>query len=136
LDFFPDVFRPVAPDGEPGDLVQSVTGLLETMRNRWLPGAGISDAVPIHVTEHGWPTGGARSETRQARVVEAVIGCVHQLAIPLNIERYTHFALRDAEHERPNAEQSLFHFFGLTRADYSRKPAFETFRRLIDEFGQ
>ena len=33
VDFFPDVFRRVAPDGEPGDLRSSVAGVLETMRN-------------------------------------------------------------------------------------------------------
>ncbi|MGB2668266.1 MAG: hypothetical protein WAK48_30035 [Candidatus Acidiferrum sp.] len=32
LDFFPDVFRPLAPDGQQGDLKQSVRGVLETLR--------------------------------------------------------------------------------------------------------
>ena len=133
LDFFPDVFRPMA--GQPGELVSGVTAVMETMRTVWLPNAGIPDSVPMHVTEHGWPTGAHRTEARQAEVIEGVIVCLHGLAESLNIERYMHFALRDAQHEQPGLQQSLFHFFGLTRADYRRKPAFETYRRLIEECG-
>jgi hypothetical protein len=29
----------------------------------------------------------------------------------------------------------LFHFFGVMTANYERKPAFETFRRLVSELG-
>jgi hypothetical protein len=53
----------------------------------------------------------------------------------LNVERYMHFALRDAQLAQPGAGQTLFHFFGLTRADYSRKPAYDVFRGLVNELG-
>jgi hypothetical protein len=135
LDFFPDVFRPLAPDGEPGDLVRGVGGVLATMRNEWLPSAGIPAHVPIHVTENGWPTGPDRSEARQAAVVEKVVRAIEDAREALNVGRYMHFALRDAQVAQPGAGQTLFHFFGLTRADYSRKPAFDVFRGLIQELG-
>ncbi|HXM40370.1 MAG TPA: hypothetical protein VN924_03915 [Bryobacteraceae bacterium] len=136
LDFFPDVFRRVAPDGQPGDLRSSVTGVLETMRSVWLPAAGIPNRVPIHIAEHGWPTGAGRHPERQAEVLDTVIRTVHDLADRLNIERYMLFALRDVEQPRATNENNLFCFFGIATADYAHKPAFGAFRSLIQELGR
>jgi len=135
LDFFPDVFRSVSPDGQPGDLISSVVGVLETMRSVWLPMAGIPEGVPIHITEHGWPTSAGRGMDRQAAVLEQVIRTVHSNRRRLNIERYTLFALRDVSLRNPGNEKNLFHFFGVMTANYERKPAFETLRRLVSELG-
>ncbi len=135
LDFFPDVFRPAAPDGEPGDLRDSVRLVLETMRNDWLPAAGIGPDIPIDVAEHGWPTGPARSPERQAQVLETVVQAVWEMRERLNIARYTHFALRDADSSTPEVTDDIFHHFGITYEDYSPKPAYGVFRRLIGELG-
>jgi hypothetical protein len=135
LDFFPDVFRPVAPPGTPGDLISSVTGILETMRNVWLPAAGIGNQTPIHITEHGWPTGPNRSPAQQAETLETVIRAIHALAARLNIERYTLFDLRDVIPADTSADSHLFNFFGITTADYHPKPAFSVIRTLIQELG-
>jgi hypothetical protein len=135
LDFFPDVFRPVAPDGEPGDLRQSVTTVIETMRREWLPAAGISADVPIHIAENGWPTGPTRSYERQAEVLETVIRTVYAQRERLNIERYTLFSLRDTDSSRPELAGDIFYHFGLTRDDYTPKPAFHVYRSLIAEMG-
>lgn len=131
LDFFPDVFRPVAPDGEPGDLRQMVVAVLRVMREQWLPAAGIAASVPIHITENGWPTGPGRSERRQAEVVEIIVRTIATHADEFNIAQYTHFDLRDADSDNPD----LFHQFGLLRHDYSPKPAFDTYRHLIADLG-
>jgi hypothetical protein len=32
-------------------------------------------------------------------------------------------------------EANLFYFFGIMTASYEKKPAFETFRRLVQELG-
>jgi hypothetical protein len=135
LDFFPDVFRPVARNGEPGDLASSVVEVIETLRQVWMPAAGIPDRVAIHITEHGWPTGIGRPEERQAEVLESVIRTVHDLSDRLNIERYMLFDLRDVDHAGGEREDNLFRFFGITRADYWLKPGFATFQRLIGELG-
>ena len=86
LDFFPDVFRPVAADGQSGDLTSSVAGILETMRSVWLPSAGIPARVPIHIAEHGWPTSADRTPDRQAEVIERVVRTVHPNRGRLNID--------------------------------------------------
>lgn len=133
LDFFPDVFRPLASDGQPGDLVSAAAGILEMMRNIWLPAAQIPQSVAIHITEHGWPTGPARPAERQAVALEKVIRTVHSLRARLNIERYTLFGLRDVDILRDDEEYDKFRYFGITDANYVPKPAFQTFRSLVSE---
>jgi hypothetical protein len=133
LDFFPDVFRPAAPDGQPGDLESSVTWILETMRSDWLPKAGIPNRIPIHICEHGWPTSAGRSPDRQAEVIERVIRAIQASSDRLNIDAYSLFALRDVAFPDPQNEADIFSFFGIMTAGYERKPAFATFRKLIQD---
>ncbi|MFD8784872.1 hypothetical protein [Kitasatospora sp. NPDC059599] len=125
LDFFPDVFRPVPPGG----LTDAVRAVVAGFRQGSLPRAGIGPAVPVRICENGWPTGPGRSEARQAEVVDEVVRAVAGLAAELNVTGYTFFALRDAD----SAGAGLFHHFGLVRDDYSRKPAFRTYRDLVAE---
>ncbi|WP_019543990.1 hypothetical protein [Streptomyces sulphureus] len=125
LDFFPDVFRPVAPS----ELAATVSGLLRHHRETVLAPAGLGH-LPLHVTEHGWPTGPERSAARQAEVVETVVDVLAAHAAPLGVSGYTHFALRDADSTR----SGLFHRFGLTTDDYTPKPAFETLRALVERY--
>ncbi|MEU5715066.1 hypothetical protein AB0G71_04635 [Streptomyces sp. NPDC020403] len=127
LDFFPDVFRPIATDR----LAEAVTAVLTAFRRTDLRKAGISSSTAIRVCENGWPTGPGRSERQQAAVLETVVRTVAALADDLNIDAYSFFALRDAD----SAAEGLFHHFGLLCDDYTPKPAFDTYRRLIDELG-
>lgn len=129
LDFFPDVFRPVARDGEPGDLATATLAVLETLRKVWLSAAGIPPTLPIHITEHGWATDQTRTAARQNEVIEQVIRIVHEARQRLHITRYTMFGLRDTDSSKPN----FFYQFGLLRDDYSPKPAFQTYARLMAE---
>ncbi|MFV2172723.1 hypothetical protein ACFHW2_19735 [Actinomadura sp. LOL_016] len=119
LDFFPDVFMP-AP--EPGP---ATAGLL-AMHRDLMTGAGIPASVPLHITENGWPTGPGRTPERQAEVLGAVLGAVAAERDALNIGAYLHFALRDAD----SSEDGPFHRFGLLHDDYTRKPAFDVYRRF------
>lgn len=132
LDCFPDVFRPVAADGSPGDLRQSVIFLLDRFRHTNLVAGEIHNSIPIHITENGWPTGTARSAERQASVIETIVHTIYEQATNYNVSHYELFALRDADSSNPD----LFHQFGLLRDDYTPKPAFETYRRLIAEYGR
>lgn len=131
FDFFPDVFRPVAPNGTPGDLRSSVTFLLEKFRGD-LASVGITQNIPIVVTENGWPTGPSRSPERQSDVLETIVRTVHANRSVYNIAGYQWFALRDADSDCDD----LFYRFGLLSSDYTPKPAFHVYRHLIDELGQ
>ena len=127
LDFYPDVFRPV-PEGQ---LPAAVEGVLTHFRQVNLVAARIPSAVPVRITENGWPTGPDRSADRQAEVLEAVVRLVHRLRTGLNITHYEFFLLRDGDSGRPDMGAQ----FGLLRDDYAVKPAFEVYRRLIAELG-
>lgn len=125
LDFFPDVFRPV----DASDLTHAVEGLLRHHRDSVLAPSGLGH-LPLHITEHGWPTGPERHPHRQAEVVETVVKVIAARSERLRLSGYTHFALRDADSSRTG----LFHRFGLTTDDYSPKPAFDTMRTLVERF--
>jgi len=131
LDFFPDVFRPVAADGQPGDLQASVSAVLHHLRERQLGTAGIPASVPLHITENGWPTDPQRSEERQAVVLETILRTIAAQREALRITHYTYFNLRDLDSAQPN----LWYQFGLLRDDYTPKLAFGAYRRLIHELG-
>ncbi|MFF9345758.1 hypothetical protein [Streptomyces sp. NPDC014734] len=126
LDFFPDVFRPVPA----ADLAGAVEGLLRHHRDAVLDAAGLGH-LPLHITEHGWPTGPERPVRRQAEVVETLIHVLAAHARELRLSGCTHFALRDAD----STEPGLFHRFGLTTDDYTPKPAFGVMRALIEQYG-
>lgn len=127
LDFFPDVFRPVALE----DIEQSVEWVITHFRSQNLSSGRIPESVPIHVTEHGWPTGADRPTARQAQILERVVRTIHRLRSSLNVTHYEFFLLRDADSTRPE----MGYQWGLLRHDYSPKPAFETLRRLISDLG-
>ena len=123
FDFFPDVFRPVE------DVKAAVTQVLRHFRTV-LSHAGIGGHVPVHIGENGWPTSPIRSYERQAEVINAVVRTICELADELNITHYEHFALRDAD----SADPDLFRQFGILRDNYEPKPAFETYRALVEVF--
>lgn len=126
LDFFPDVFRPLAA----GRLAAVVTALLTGHRHDVLAPAGFGH-LPLVITEHGWPTGPGRPPQRQAEVLETVVGVVAAQASALGIAGYTHHSLRDA----CTADPGLFSQFGLMTDAYEPKPAFHAYRRLIAALG-
>ena len=87
------------------------------------------------MTENGWPTGTnpftgtPRTYERQADVVDIVVQTVRRLADELNITHYVLFGLCDAASSKPD----LFHQFGIMRDDYTPKPAYTAFKRLVAE---
>jgi hypothetical protein len=126
LNFYPDVGTPLV-----GDMETEVTNVLTDFREETLRSVGIPGSVPIHICENGWPTGPCRYYTRQAEHVEETIRTVHKLRCTLNITHYELFSLRDADTANPDCN----HQFGILRDDYSPKPAFEIYRKLIAELG-
>jgi hypothetical protein len=132
--FYVDVFEePVEVSLLPG----RVATLLRDLRERDLPVAGIPPSVPIRVAENGWPTGvnpligSERTYEQQAEVVDTIVRTVHRIAPLLNVTHYMLFGLRDADSTKPD----LFHQFGIMRDDYRPKPAYATFKALVEELG-
>jgi hypothetical protein len=120
------VFRPVPFD----QLRSAIEGVLTHFRNVSLATGGIPASLPIRITENGWPTGPDRPLERQAAVLETIVRTVYDLRHSLKITHYTFFSLRDLGGDGIGLSE-----FGLVRADYTPKPAFETYRRLVAELG-
>ncbi|MFJ9340404.1 hypothetical protein ACIRP0_14070 [Streptomyces sp. NPDC101733] len=111
-------------------LSEAVTAVVTTFRHTSLPQAGIGPSVPVHICENDRPTGQDRTERRQAEVIEQVLRGLAALRADLNLTGYSFFDLRDAN----SASTELFDRFGLLHDDYTPKPAFDTYRRLIHAF--
>jgi hypothetical protein len=131
VDLYAGAFWDVAPDGQPGDRDDVVRDALMMTRNCSLPLAGIDDSVPLRITENGWPVFDTRTEQQQAAAFDTVIRTVNSLRGPLKILSYEAFALRDDT----TLSDNLFDHLGLLHDDYSRKPAFHTYKNLIGTLG-
>jgi hypothetical protein len=95
---------------------------------RHLRGIGIGRATPIHVEENGWPTlPPARTEAEQAQALRAMVRAVDAERGPLHVTDYRWFDLRDHR----TASTNFQHHYGLLRDDYSPKPAYGAYRRLV-----
>jgi hypothetical protein len=132
FDFFPDVFRPLpsGPDGKQMSLEDAVYLVLKGFRETSHKAGNIPPSLPIHITENGWPTNSARSPEKQAETLERIVRTVYRYRQELNVTHYEYFDLRDA-----NSADTENLQFGLLRDDYSPKPAFKVYRRLIAELG-
>ncbi len=132
--FYVDVFEePIELTSIPSHVEQTIRDL----RFRDVVAAHIPLSVPIRITENGWPIGSnpfthaTRSPERQAEVIDAIVRTIDRLREELNISHYMLFGLRDAD----SSKADLFHQFGITRDDYSPKPAYHAFKSLIQEIG-
>lgn len=132
--FYVDVFTENSLT--PEEISTAAETLLRELRKK-MDAADIPETVPIRVTENGWPTGKnpfnglERPYERQAEVLELIIRTVFRLKTELNISQYTLFGLRDAD----STQEDPFHQFGIMKDDYSPKPAYDTFKKLIEELG-
>jgi hypothetical protein len=131
LDAYPGTLFPplnTPDDGERGAMVNAMSSL-----RCYMGAAGIPDSVPIHVGENGFPTSPpARTYERQAEVMENMVRAVHDFRGAYNVSDYRWFNLRDADSSSPNFQQQ----YGILRDDYSEKPAFGVYRRLLSELAR
>jgi len=125
LDAYPGTFFP--PVEYPGGGRDGMVAAISSLRECWMARVGLSPSVPIHVEENGWPTGPGRSEAQQAEELRTMVTAVHDFRGTYNVTDYRWFDLRD--HRTSSA--NLQHHYGLLRDDYSPKPAFEAYRRLV-----
>lgn len=105
----------------------AITGALHVLRSHYLPLANIPKAVPLHVSENGYPTGPHRTDAMQETVLRAAVETVQRERARFNVTDYRWFDLRDAD----SSSSSFQSQYGLLRDNYSPKPAFTVYRHLI-----
>ena len=127
IDVYPGTFVPPTMTN-PGDaLLEAVA----QVRECYMPLAGLGHRTPIHLEEFGYPTGPGRTEAGQAAALEAFVHTLHRYRGTYGITNANWFGLRDNNSAGPDFQS----FFGLLRDDYSPKPAFGEYRRLIRKLG-
>jgi len=129
LDIYPGTIFP--PYDTPGGERDAVVNALSSLRNCFMPMAGLSATVPVYVEENGWPTGPGRTPERQRQALQTMVAAFDELRGTYGVSDYRWFNLRDADSSSPNFQQQ----FGLLRDDYTRKPAFDSYRALIARLG-
>jgi hypothetical protein len=142
--FFPPVFLPggllTTLTGAPIPLTNTLTTFLDTagminafssLRDCFMPEAGLGPNVAIHVSENGWPTGPLRSEADQATNLAAFVKAAIDYAGVYHVTQYNWFDLRDSDSTGLDFEQH----YGLLQDDYVPKPAFGFYRSLIAQYG-
>ena len=126
LDAYPGTFFP------PGSRYrESMVNAMSSLRECYMPLAGLGGEVPIHVVENGYPTGPGRSFGEQERALREMVRAVHDFRGNYNVSDYRWFDLRDGDSSNPNFGQQ----YGLMLDDYTPKPAFGAYRELIAELG-
>ena len=81
--------------------------------------------------------GRAPSEAAQASALDQLVHAAAAYARVDNVTDYRWFNLRDSVMSRPpTSVSSTFATVGLLRPDYTRKPAFAVYRRLIATMGR
>ena len=131
VDAYPGTWGPALAGGDLASAVRSATlDAVRTLRRTLLPRAGLSRAR-LHFSESGYPTGPGRSEAMQQTVLRAAVETVVGARATYGVTDYRWFDLRDAD----TADSSFESHYGLTRDDYSPKPAFFTYRDLIARHG-
>jgi MFS family permease len=130
LQIYPGLVVPPAipPGASAGrETVQALT----LMRRCYLPKASIGPRTDLWISENGYVTNLGRTESGQRSALGSTIRDVHRWSGTLGVSDYRYFNLRD----NISGGTGLFDSIGLLRDDYSRKPAFATFRRAVRSFG-
>ena len=127
LDAYPGTFIPPAdtPGGEPDALVNAMSSLRCYARGRGhrrqRAHAGRGERLPDRRR--------GRSEQRQVQAMDSMIGAFNDFRGTYNVIDYRWFDLRDSDSTSQNFQQQ----YGLLHDDYSPKPAFAEYRRLIEQ---
>lgn len=98
----------------------------------YMPLAALGSRTPIWVTESGYDTTpGDVSDARQRAALTQIVDTVRSAAKTFNVTDYRWFNLRD----NVSTTTTFGETSGLLTDDYTRKPSFYAYRRLIARFG-
>ncbi len=134
LDTYPGTWSPALSLSNrlPRRAGRAVKESVRALRDCYMPMAGLGGSTSLHVAENGFPTGPGRSELQQARVLAAMVHSVNAIRATYGVTDYRWFDLRDSA----TADRSVESQYGITRDDYSPKPAFGIYRALIAGHGE
>lgn len=131
LQVYPGLVWPPAP--MPGRTAgDEMAEALTLVRDCYMPKAQLGRDVELWVSENGYATNLGRSEESQRRDLESSVEAVAKWSGALGVTDYRWFNLRDNNSDGAD----LFSAVGLLRDDYSRKPAFDSYRRAIKSYGR
>lgn len=125
--WYPGVFHPTTIV-DYGDAW--LEGIAQT-RQCFMPQAGFTRRTPLRIEETGYATGPGRSEDVQATAAKEFVRTANRYRRTYNISDFRWFNLRDNNSEGPSFQQH----FGLLRSDYTKKPAFDVYRKLVKRLG-
>jgi hypothetical protein len=135
IDSYPGTYTPgILLPGSPPivNLGDSFLEGIAQLRECYMRHAGFGRATPIRIEETGYPTGPGRpDEAAQARALAALVHTAVAYRGTYNVTHFSWFGLRDNNSRGPNFQS----YFGLLHDDYSPKPAFCVYRRLVARYG-
>lgn len=127
LDDYPGtVYPPAVPPGETaGDELASA---IATTRTCYMHKAGLSQRVPLWVTENGYPSSAPQhTEANQAAQLTGMVDATRRVGGTYHVTDYRWFNLRDNDsHGDGEFDQD-----GLLRDDYSHKPSYDALQDFI-----
>ncbi|HRV59699.1 MAG: hypothetical protein KDB54_01305 [Solirubrobacterales bacterium] len=129
LDLYPGTYLP--PRAAISDYGDAFLEALAQMRECYMPKAGFGSRFPLKIEETGWPTGPGRTEAEQKEILRQFVTTAHLYRGTYGITDFRWFGLRDNN----SAGEDYQSYFGLLRDDYSPKPAFGEYRRLLARYG-
>jgi len=100
---------------------------LSRLHSTLMPLAGIPGTIPLHISETGYPTGPGRTPAMQVTSLRSGLAAIERARRTYNVTSYCWFDLRDSD----SSSSSFQSQYGLLRDDYSPKPAFAVYRRLV-----
>jgi hypothetical protein len=117
LGLYPDGFSPH------GDVGGATRHAVNHLRGR-LAEAHFRSDIPIHIAEAGSPSGAHRTPAGQVSSLTELVDA----SVAAGAAQFELFALSDAD----SGSESPLGTFGICTGDYVRKPAYDTYRSLID----
>src|SRR6185503_8143146 len=131
VQIYPGLIWPPAP--LPGRTAgDEMAEALTLVRRCYMPKATLGRRVQLWVSENGYATNLGRSEDTQRADLESSIEAVALWSGSLGITDYRWFNLRDNNSDGSD----FFSAVGLLRGDYTRKPAFASFRQALSLYGR
>ncbi|MGH2841953.1 MAG: hypothetical protein ACRDKY_14115, partial [Solirubrobacteraceae bacterium] len=132
LDTYPGTWSPQIALSNllPAQAAGAVKDSVRALRDCYMPLAGLGRRTALHIAENGFPTGPGRSEALQAHALAAMVASIASIRRTYGITDYRWFDLRDSSTAAPNMESQ----YGITRDDYTPKPAYEAYRQLIAHY--